>query len=264
MHSFLFTLYLLVTITIFPLSLKAELADDNSGPYPNPDRGYVTDLVHLLSPEEEELIEQWLWQVEVKKGIEIILFTINSIYDYPGTDNRSIESFSRGLFDQYHIGNLPKNDGVLFLMAKNDRKARIELGAYYGFQKDTTAKRIMNLLVIPEFKKGEYSRGIMKGVKAIMWEFARMYPFNRKHIIFCLLVLCFLMLLAYNLFRQGKKGWGWAILGILVAFIIWMLLILEKISQYMAKDSSDHWESGGFGGGFGGGYSGGGGATGSW
>jgi uncharacterized protein len=98
-------------------------------PFPNPGSGYVTDIANVLTLEEEERIERWLWSTESKTGVEIIVVIIDSIRHYPGTPNSSIEPFAMGLFDAYGIGNMPENNGVLLLVAVRDRKARIELGA---------------------------------------------------------------------------------------------------------------------------------------
>ena len=61
-------------------------------PYPEPDSGYVTDIADLLSPQEEEQIEQWLWKVEEKTGVEMAVVTIGSIKQYRGSANSSIET----------------------------------------------------------------------------------------------------------------------------------------------------------------------------
>jgi uncharacterized protein len=177
--SFLFAAVML-SMVVLPLSSfsadnppekKKEPAKDYS-PYPPPDSGYVTDNANLLTKDQEECIEKWLWQTESKTGVEIIVVTIYSIKDYKGTDNSSIESFAKGLFDKYGIGNLPKNDGILLLIAVRDRKARIELGKHYGNSRDKDASRIMQNVIIPEFRKDNYAAGITEGVKAILKDFA--------------------------------------------------------------------------------------------
>ena len=102
-----------------------DITQDNYGAYPKPDAGYVTDLANQLTDVQEEEIERWLWQTESRTGVEIAVVIIRSIQDYD-TENTHIESFATGLFDIYGIGNLPKNDGVLLLIARGDRKARID------------------------------------------------------------------------------------------------------------------------------------------
>lgn len=233
-------------------------------PYPKPDSGYVTDLADLLSLDEEEQIEQWLWQTESRNGVEIAVVTINSISDYPGSANQSIESFAHDLFNKYGIGNLPKNDGVLLLVAKNDRKARIELGKKYSRLRDRDAEAIMQNVIVAHFKKQQYADGITDGVKAIMLEFAGARVGMNWTLIVLLVAVPVVTLIAISLFQNGKRGWGWVCVGILIVIILAIVRILHAVSKHMPDSSSSSWSSGGFGGGFGGGSSGGGGATGSW
>jgi hypothetical protein len=82
-------------------------------PFPEPDSGYVTDMAYLLSYEDEEKIEKWLWQIESRTKVEIIVVTISSIKDYKYAPNETIETFATGLFNKYKIGNLPDNKGAL-------------------------------------------------------------------------------------------------------------------------------------------------------
>jgi len=260
-------LFLAITILGICLSSSTGSCEELSygyGPYPTPASGYVTDIADRLTAEEEELIEKWLWQVESRKNIEMAVVIINSTKDYPGTDNGSIESFATGLFNAYKIGNKAKNDGILFLVAVSDRKSRIELGAYYGNDHDGISSNIMEKSIIPHFKSGKYNKGILSGTRAIMKEFAGMAPLQMKNLVIISLVIILLMFIAASLWVNGKKGWAWATIGILITLIIMIIRTGITIAEHMPKTSSDSWSSGGFGGGFGGGFSGGGGATGSW
>ena len=188
---------------------------------------------------------------------------IRSIQDYD-TENTHIESFATGLFDIYGIGNLPKNDGVLLLIARGDRKARIELGKFYGHERDSDATSIMNDIIVPRFKEGDYGTGITNGVKAIMLEFADVRVGYNWMLIGILVSIPVLVVVCFNLFKAGKKGWAWAVVGVLIALVVFVFKILWAILEALPEGDSDSWESGGSGGGFGGGSSGGGGATGSW
>ena len=249
-------------------SIHAELDENKSekdySPYPKPDSGYVTDLANLLTNDEEEKIEVWLWQVESKTGVEIAVVTIDSISDYPGTKNNSIESFATGLFNKYGIGNMPKNDGVLLLIAKSDRKARIELGVHYGRNRDGDAQKIMDKVIVPQFKKDAYNKGIMNGVKAIVREFSGCRIGIPWGIIAMIAAVPLCALIAYSLFRSGKRGWGWVVVGLIFVLLLAIIIGVFLILKHMPSSSSSSWSSGGFGGGFGGGSSGGGGASGSW
>lgn len=140
-------------------------------PYPQPDEGYVTDIANLLSAAQEKQLEDWIYACEEENGFEMAVVTIGSIKDYPGTDNGSVEAFATGLFDTYGIGNMPKNDGVLLLVAVKDREARIELGDGYASARDQDAERIMQSVIVPQFRNGRFDRGILNGVQSILLKF---------------------------------------------------------------------------------------------
>ena len=240
-----------------------ERPQKDYAPFPNPDAGYVSDHANLLSDDEQEKVERWLWQIESKTGVEIIVMTIYSIDDYAGTPNDSIEAFATALFDTYGIGNMPANDGVLLLVAVSDRKARIELGAGYGRSRDADARKIMNSVITPKFKNADYAEGITAGVKAIALEFAQARIGLNWPLIILLAAVPILVLIAISLFMSGKRGWGWVCIGLLLVVLLAIFFVVRKTLKHMPRTSSSSWSSGGLGG-FGGGFSGGGGATGSW
>jgi len=292
---------------------KQKRAQKDYSPYPQPDAGYVTDKARLLTRQQQEKIEQMLWRTEEKTGIEVAVVTIDSIRDYPGTDNGSIEAFATGLFNKYGIGNMPANNGVLLVVAYKDRKARIELGKGYGHQRDAAMDRIMSTVIIPAFKRGDYDQGIIAGTDALVKEFTKAAPDHSwvppeqraggqgavntaapatatatpenavqttakqdsglsgmmaNPTIWVALLIIFLVMIAFSLFRNGKTGWGWVVVGLIFVIVIGIASVLFSVLR-TAFDNSDHgdsggWGSGGFGGGFGGGSSGGGGSTGSW
>jgi uncharacterized protein len=240
-----------------------ERTQEDYDPFPNPDTGYVSDHAYLLGTEKEEKIEHWLWQIESKTGVEIIVVTIGSIEDYPGTPNRNIEQFATALFDTYGIGNMPGNDGVLLLVAAGDRQARIELGAGYGRSRDGDSRRIMNQVIIPEFKKADYAAGITGGVKAIALEFAHARIGINWPLVLLSAAVPILILIIISLFVSGKRGWGWICIGLLLVVLMLLFYVIRQASRHRPSSGSSSWSSGGMGG-FGGGFSGGGGATGSW
>jgi uncharacterized protein len=229
---------------------------DNYYPYPNPDGGYVSDHADLLSTDEELRLERWLLQVEEKSNVEIIIVTLNSLSEYQGTNNNSIEAFATALFDTYGIGNRPKNDGVLLLISKNDRKARIELGKHYGRYRDSDATHIMNSIIVPHFKRGDYPAGITAGTEAIIEEFADMRKTFPWHIAWAAGAGLVFLLVGVSCILNGKRGWGYVFIG--------LAIILFLLALYLLRELSKHSDTEGGSGGFGGGSSGGGGATGSW
>jgi uncharacterized protein len=232
-------------------------------PYPQPGTGYVTDHSDLLTWDEEEKIEEWLWQVEYRSGVEIIVVTIDSITDYPDTTNESIENFATSLFDTYGIGNMPKNDGILFLIAAGDRKARIELGGAWGQSRDSDAMRIMSDVIVPEFGKGDYASGITKGTETLISEFANMEVGSSMYIVWIGVAGFISLIIGISLLISGKKGWGYVFIGLAIMLLLLGIFLAVRLAQQMPKSGSGGWSSGGMGG-FGGGFSGGGGATGGW
>jgi len=246
--------------------------DVDVGPYPRPDSGYVTDLADMLSRDEEERIERLLWRAEEEKGVEIAVLTIDSLQDYPGTANQSIESFATEVFNRYRIGNLPKNDGVLLVVSKRDRKMRIELGAGWPPNRDPDAARIIDRDIKPHFKAERYGAGIEAGTKAIVTAFTGLavadaattgFPWMTVAIVAGgLIVAAFVT----SLFRSGRSGWGWLVMVLAGAGLFALFRALEQHGRRMQGPSgnSSTWSSGGFGDGFGGGSSDGGGASGDW
>jgi uncharacterized protein len=229
-------------------------------PYPQPGSGYVTDIANFLTLEQEERIEKKLWRCESETGVEVVVVIINQMSDYAGTA-LTIEGFATGLFNTYGIGNLPKNDGVLMLISKNDRRMRIELGKYYGNTRDAESQKIVDK-VTSHFKSGDFSKGVIKGVDEILYEFAGLG--TNWLLIGLLIAVPILILIIISLFKNGKKGWGWVFIGILFTIILVIFQIIYHVGKHTNSSSSSGWSSGGFGGGFGGGSSGGGGASGGW
>jgi uncharacterized protein len=122
----------------------------------------------------------------------------------------------------------------------------------------------MQNVIIPKFKQNDYAGGITNGVKAILGEFAGLrvgFPWELVTIPIAIIVLA---LIAYSLFKNGKRGWGWVVVGFIFVLVLALINVIVTVFRHMPDTPSSSWSSGGFGGGFGGGSSGGGGATGSW
>lgn len=239
----------------FPIDASVKMY----APYPNPGRGYVTDIAGILTSQQEECLEGWLCRAETETGVEIVVVTIRSMQDYPGTANGNIESFATGLFNTCGVGAMPENNGVLLCVAIEDRKARIELGKQYGHQRDKDAENIMQNVILPCFKKGDYARGVLDGTRQLILEFAhiRIIPAWIKWVVFTAAIIT--LLVCISLFRNGKRGWGWAAAGLLIILVLGMHRILKKDRE----DFEWGWGSDG-GSSDSGGSSGGGGASGSW
>jgi uncharacterized protein len=124
--------------------------------------GYVNDSAGLLSPQGKTELEYKLAQLEKDTTAQVFIATVKSL------EGDSIEDYASRLFEQWKIGQKDKNNGVLFLVALDDHKMRIEVG--YGLEPiitDGRAGRIRDQDVIPMFKKNDYEGGIKAGAASI-------------------------------------------------------------------------------------------------
>lgn len=240
-------------------SMAYPIEEKKYSPFPKPDDGYITDHAGLLTSTQKQKLQDLLYTVEKDSGIEIIVVTINSLKDYPGTRNDSIEDFAFALFNTYRIGNALKNNGILLLISFEDRKARIELGAGYGHNRDADASLIMQDVIVPEFKKKHYDQGIIKGTKAIIYHFSGMMIIPGWIKLIVAILIPIVVLISISLLRNGRKGWGWICMGFVLFLILTFVRLMQKIIRALPEDSSAGGSDG-----FGGGSSGGGGATGRW
>ncbi len=123
----------------------------------------VTDLTGTLSGEAVNRIEAKLAAFEGKKGIQIAVLIV------PTTQPEEIEQYSIRVFDQWKLGRKGVDDGVLLLVAKNDRRVRIEPGrGLEGILPDAIANRIITETIAPQFKLGNFDGGVEAGVDRIV------------------------------------------------------------------------------------------------
>lgn len=122
----------------------------------------VTDLTGTLSTEQRSALEEKLLTLETQKGSQIAILLI------PTTQPETIEAFSIRVVDKWKLGRKKIDDGVMLLIAKDDRKVRIEVG--YGLEgalPDLIAKRIITEDISPHFKQGDFYGGIVAGITRI-------------------------------------------------------------------------------------------------
>jgi uncharacterized protein len=123
----------------------------------------VTDTTGTLSPAEAARIEGKLKAFEQQKGSQMVVLMV------PTTQPEAIEQYSIRVAEAWKIGRKKVGDGVILLVAKNDRKMRIEVG--YGLEgaiPDATAKRIISEAIAPQFRANDYAGGIEAGVDRLI------------------------------------------------------------------------------------------------
>ncbi|MEA3107268.1 MAG: uncharacterized protein QOI88_1873 [Gammaproteobacteria bacterium] len=123
----------------------------------------VTDLTGTLSGEAVNRIEAKLAAFEAKKGSQIAVLIV------PTTQPEEIEQYGIRVGEQWKLGRKSVEDGAILLVAKNDRRVRIEVGhGLEGALPDVIANRIITETITPRFKVGDYDGGVEAGVDRIV------------------------------------------------------------------------------------------------
>ena len=123
---------------------------------------YVQDNANLITSDDKKLMLSLGNELEDKTSAQLAVLTVNSL------EGNDIKEYSNQAFRTYGIGNKKKNNGVLIVLAKNERKIRIEVG--YGLEGTVTDIRsgeILEKSAFPYLKKGEYSTGITSTYKSL-------------------------------------------------------------------------------------------------
>ncbi len=123
----------------------------------------VTDLTQTLLPDQQAQLEQKLAAFQAKKGSQIALLIV------PSTQPEEIEQYAIRVVEKWQIGRDKVDDGLLVLVAKDDRKIRIEVG--YGLEgavPDLYAKRVISEVISPKFKQGDFYGGLDAGLNSLI------------------------------------------------------------------------------------------------
>lgn len=239
----------------------------------DPARRFITDQTGTLTPQQAQTLNTKAEELFRSDSTEIAILII------PSLEGDSLEDFAQRVFETWGIGQKGKNNGVLFLIAKNDRKMRIHTG--YGLEArltDALSDRIMRNEVRPEFRNNQWYNGIDRAMTSIVQAVRGEYKADARP-------------------AAGSKSSGpigWILLLIWIGVWGWVIVAAVRASRRATGKrarrsswtdgvwSTPGWSSGGswtsghrgggggiggFGGGggsFGGGSSGGGGASGSW
>ena len=125
--------------------------------------GRVVDQTGTLSSSDIAALSQKLRDFETRKGSQIAVLIV------PTTQPETIEQFSIRVAEAWKIGRKKIDDGAILVVAKNDRHLRIEVG--YGLEgalTDVTSRRIIDEIITPKFRSGDFSGGIADGVERMM------------------------------------------------------------------------------------------------
>lgn len=156
---------------ILCLLLLAPMAWAQQATLPEYQSVYVNDYANLLSEAAEEELTTNLKTLKSETGVEMTVLTIKQ-RDSFGLHG-SFESFARDTFNSWGIGDSTKNDGILFLVASQDREMRIELGSGYAKNLNPVAEEIIDRTILPHFADQDFERGILSGSEEIERKIAR-------------------------------------------------------------------------------------------
>ena len=151
---------LVIIIAFVPTEAKAQLR------FPENLDQYVNDHAGLIKPADVAQTRQALRTFKEASGIEVVVVTINSISRY-SNGITSIETYAEALFNHWGIGDASLNNGILLLIAFEDNELRIQLGDGFRGSDEVLAQRIIDQVIVPHFKDGEFSAGILQGATAI-------------------------------------------------------------------------------------------------
>ena len=243
--------------------------------------GRVVDAASLLPEDMQQQLEQQLAQHEQETSNQVVVVTLPSLQGY------AIDDYGYQLGRHWGIGQDDRDNGVLLIVAPNEREVRIEVG--YGLEGDLTdagSHAIIEDVILPQFRADDYAAGILQGVNAILGSLQGTYePVARKPVadpntLFMLFVILISIGEGFASFF-GSRVVSAGVLGSIAGLLGWLLLGSLAIGLAMAffiaifhffiggggGPTSSHgrgnYRSGGFGssGGFGGGGFGGGGGS---
>ena len=253
-----------------------------------PERRVVTDLTGTLSAQQQASLTEKLRGFETRKGSQIALLIV------PTTQPETIEQYALRVADAWKLGRKGVDDGALLVIAKDDRKLRID--TRYGLEgvlNDATSKRIISEVITPLFKHGDFYGGIDAGIDRVLkvvdgepLPLPQAQTYNQDDWLSALPLVIMLAFVSGAIFRaMFGRFFGSLIAGSVTGFVAWVVLsvlgvaavagVLAFLFNLFAGAVSPvngwtnrgrhggmtggYWGSGWGGGGMGGGWGGGGG-----
>lgn len=189
-------------------------------PWPH---GFISDGAGLINAEDSQEINRLAGALR-RDGYPVGVVTIRSLAAQ-GADDYTIEEYASALLQSWKIDDAVRGNAMLLVVAAEDREARIELGAAWGRGHDGRAREVMDRLILPAFRRGEFSAGIVAGVRgfdAMGRQLALPAP-PQPWWMLPALAAAGLVLIAgvISVGRNGRRSWAWAagafVLGLVLA-----------------------------------------------
>ena len=260
--------FLACTFGIIALLLSSVTASGGADiPVP---KMHVADRAKIIDKKTESRLNTFLAELESKTGAQMVVLTVKTTGGIP------VDQFSIDLAREWKLGQFEKNNGVLMVIAKKDRKYSIEVGTgLKSVLPNTFCSEVAKTLFIPNFRAGDYNQGIYQGSIAIINRIAQdtgvtisgaprtVHQPRRRGSGFSflpiLLIFILPMLMGGRRRAYGRSRWG----GMGMGGMMMMPFMFGGLGGFGHRGGSSSGGFGGFGGGLGGGF-GGGGASGGW
>ena len=249
LNNILLTLFLLLQF-----SAGAQVLDKDGIPEkPSPPR-LLNDYAEMISTSKRQLFEDKLVAFNDSTSTQICVVTVNSIEDY------SIEDYAVRLGRKWGVGQKDKDNGILILVAKDERKVDIEIG--YGLESyitDYDTKNIIDEIIVPAFKQSNYYEGLDLATNRIIAQLQGTYsasssaPATESSGISYIIIIIVIIFIVIIIISGSSSGTGGGLSG--------------GSGWTWSSGGGSSWSGGGSSGGFsgfGGGSFGGGGSSGSW
>jgi len=279
-----------------PMAMALESESGFYYPAP-PEEGYIVDEADILTAETKASLNEKLTLLEAETSTQMVIVTMADLQDFP------IESVSLEIGREWGVGQEEYDNGLVFLIAPNERQARIEVGrGLEGAITDATSSMLLSQVVGPNFQAGDYDKGIVdtmyyleglardEGFDISALESSSLSNDTIDIITFIATFGIFFVWIGLSLMSQSKSWWAGGVFGGILGAVLFgtfaaagMAAVIGLFMDYIASTyfykkikwssggsgsggSSGGFSSGGGGGGFsgGGGSFGGGGASGSW
>ncbi len=193
----------------------------------------VVDQAKVLSSDEIATLNEAIQEIRTEANVWAAVYFVKTLGD------ESIESAAEKTFRQWELGKKGQDNGILFIFAIDDRKARIEVG--YGLEGDVPdlrAKMLLDTVILPEFKNSKYSAGVLSGLYSIG------YLVSKKETLLAKSGASSVELNA-NPFEANspfdfQKGFGyWKIWALFLIFMPMLARLFKLLSNVLPKEISD-------------------------
>lgn len=219
-----------------------------------PDRpadGYHLDEAGVIDEGEARQLDRIGEALFRDEHVPMLVVTLKDLASH-GAAGQPIERYAAALFQDWRMGTAEREVGILLLVSVGDRRARIELGAGWGRSYDRAAVQVMNALILPPFRDGRYSAGVLAGVRGLD-AMARGRPLPAPPTPWWQWPLAGAIFLGvsaivYSVINSGRYGWAYSIAAGLVGLVLLLLTVRRETAARRDARAGEPLEPAGAGG----------------